>query len=61
MNKNELEQAKKRKTFRKLGFAFLIPGIILMGVGMFSFFISFDNFEAPNSFFLPLSVCPSPF
>jgi predicted RNA-binding Zn-ribbon protein involved in translation (DUF1610 family) len=61
MNKNELEQAKKRKLFRKLGFAFLIPGIILMGVGMFSFFISFDNFEAPQFFFLTFIGMPFTF
>lgn len=58
MDKHELEQAKKRKLFRKLGVIFLISGIIMMAIGMGSFFISFGSFESPKYFFLTFVSMP---
>ncbi len=58
MNKSEQEQTKKRQLFRKLGLLFLIPGIVMMAIGMISFFTSFGTFETPKFFFLTFISIP---
>jgi ribosomal protein L40E len=52
MDKHELEQTNRRKALRKLGFAFLIPGVLMIGIGLISFFLSAGSFQEPKLFFL---------
>ncbi|MDD3170969.1 MAG: zinc ribbon domain-containing protein [Bacilli bacterium] len=52
MNKKDIEQNQKaRNKFRAIGFLLLIPGIILVIIGMVSLFSAAATFGTPSLFF----------